>query len=109
MSAKEKKGKGTRASSIAVFLAPRDHDFQLHQSTHSLPSSSMSSFFWHPVEGYAMLSCYLVVVMEEEKRKKVVSREVRSIPSSSLAAAGGGDGCPPFPASRFHQASLASA
>lgn len=40
------------------------------------------------------------------KRERVVSREVRSIPSSSLAAADGGDGCPPLSASRFHQAPL---
>ena len=38
---------------------PRDGNL-IEKSTHSLPSSSMSSFFWHPVEGYAMLSCWLV-------------------------------------------------
>lgn len=62
--AREREGEGeepSAAASIAVFFAPRDQDFQVHQSTHSLLSSSISSFFWHPVEGYAMLSCCLEV------------------------------------------------
>ena len=55
---------GGQSSPQGPAASPHTHDAlqaacssRLHADAHSLASSSISSFFWHPVEGKAMFSC----------------------------------------------------